>query len=93
MSELIGLGIFVLTVAFGAGGAYAASLMAKKQLNGLGARVNKIEAELYAHNKKISDELHQRVRRSELLLIRICPAEHRDALIDILVSDDESASA
>lgn len=71
--------IFALSVAFAAGAYVMSTRLARKQINGLGARVN-----------RVADHADERMDRIALALVHICPPEEREKLIAILL--DKSAA-
>jgi hypothetical protein len=75
----IGALIFVITVAFAAGGYVAGQHFLRKQINGLGARVNR--------NR---EEMSSRLDRLVLALVHLSPDEKREEVIRTLLLGEKS---
>jgi hypothetical protein len=68
--------IFALGVAFTAGAYAASARAARKQINGLGGRLNRVQS-----------EGHRRIDRVTMALVHICPEAKREELLRILLED------
>lgn len=80
MNEAIAaLAIFALTVAFAAGTYVASWHFARKQINGLGGRVN--------HG---FDKAHTRMDRLTLALVHLAPPEQREEVIRLLMGSQSN---
>lgn len=68
--------IFLLGVAFTAGVYVASARAARKQINGLGGRVNRVQ-----------DHANRRIDRVTMAMVHICPDAKREELVKILLED------
>jgi hypothetical protein len=76
---VVGLGIFLLGVAFTAGAYAASARAARKQINGLGGRVNRVQ-----------EHANKRIDRVTLAMVHIAPENKREELLRILLEDKQA---
>jgi hypothetical protein len=72
----VALLIFVLGLAFSAGIYVASARAARKQINGLGGRVNRVQ-----------EQANRRMDRLALALVHVCPEARREELLRLLLED------
>lgn len=72
------LAIFLLGVAFTAGVYVASARAARKQINGLGGRVNRVQ-----------EHANRRIDRVALAMVHICPDAKREELLKILLEEKQ----
>jgi hypothetical protein len=73
----VALAIFLMGVCFTAGAYAASARAARKQINGLGGRVNRVQ-----------DHANKRIDRVTLAMVHICPDAKREELVKLLLEDN-----
>jgi hypothetical protein len=75
----VALAIFLLGIAFAAGAYAASARAARKQINGLGGRLNRVQ-----------EHANRRIDRVTLAMVHICPEARREELLKILLEETPS---